>query len=90
MNAPKTSSGLTSTKMGSLLFPFPTVIYFCGDSPISGYLVSADKWSTPSVYIYLNVIFGSDESATCEYITLWRKYTLSEYIRCFEEMRCAE
>jgi hypothetical protein len=90
MNAPRTPSGLTSTRMGGPMYPFPGTARFRGDGHISSCLVGAEKWSSRAVHAHLDVLFGQNEQASQRYISDWRNHALRTYAQCYEEMKQAE
>ncbi|KAJ5589664.1 hypothetical protein N7450_003636 [Penicillium hetheringtonii] len=83
--APKTPSGLTSAKHGKGPSAFPAASKLHLDNHISACLVGAEQWHARRVAKELDILFGRDEQAADDFITVWRNKVRAQYIQKFEE-----
>lgn len=83
--APKTPSGLTSAKHGKGPSAFPAASKLHLDNHISACLVGAEQWHARRVAKELDILFGRDEQAAGDFITVWRNKVRAQYVQKFEE-----
>jgi hypothetical protein len=87
MPATKTPSGYTSSRYGTIPFPFAAGVQFrTSRHDIPNCLVGRQRWDSPSVCLELDDLFGKDPDVAKRIIQDWQEEAWHEYLRCFDLM----
>ncbi|KAJ5963048.1 hypothetical protein N7481_001458 [Penicillium waksmanii] len=85
MPASKTPSGYSSSRYGTIPFPFAAGVHFrTARHGIPNCLVGRQRWDSPSICMELDDLFGKDPEVARAMVRDWREEAWYEYLRCFE------